>query len=499
MSRITSSAPADAVPAAGLPPWTATSFQFLVLLFVYFALHTILRGYVTETAGIDDCDQIIRTQIWSWGYGPQPPLYTWTLKAFLSVFGFNIYTVTALKELALFGIYLLVYFNARLLTGSPFCAIAAAMAVQFNPSISWESHRELTHSVFTSFFILATIYCYLRTATGSWKWFLLLGLCVAGGTLSKYNYLIFFAALLGAGLTLKEWRSRVLSRGMLLALIVAALLCLPHVWWVWEHRELAFSSMHKFKMGETPSWFAAMAKALPKWGTDLVAHVAPMVCIIGLIFATDWKKARCGTAGDQLLWRMLLWILGIVTAAILLFRVTGFRDRWLQPLFVWLPVLFLALYRQHLTTRRYRIIIGLAGAVAVAVLVIAPGRMLFTERLKKNEILNSPFEVLARDLKTELADVDIVVVGDYRVAGNIRLWFPEKFITSPEFDGLFPVKKGNAAMIWDSSTIERPAPDFVQFAERVTAQKLTADRKHFQEPLKYHRSRTMQLTVARME
>jgi hypothetical protein len=37
------------------------------------ALHVFLRRLVTETAGIDDVDQVLRAQLWSWGYGPQPP------------------------------------------------------------------------------------------------------------------------------------------------------------------------------------------------------------------------------------------------------------------------------------------------------------------------------------------------------------------------------------------------------------------------------------------
>src|SRR5204863_5959642 len=119
------------------------------------------------------------------------PVYTWLLKIFLEAFGYHIYSVTLLKELFIFGIYALTFLNVRCITGSYACAVAAAVAVQFNPSISWESHRELTHSIAASFFVLGAVYALVRlrsTTTGERKFYVLFAVCVALGTLSKYNF-----------------------------------------------------------------------------------------------------------------------------------------------------------------------------------------------------------------------------------------------------------------------------------------------------------------------
>src|SRR5262245_2913605 len=66
------------------------------------ALHVVLRRLVTETAGIDDVDQVLRAQLWSWGYGPQPPLYTWLTKIFLGMFGYSVASMLLLKEILIF-------------------------------------------------------------------------------------------------------------------------------------------------------------------------------------------------------------------------------------------------------------------------------------------------------------------------------------------------------------------------------------------------------------
>ncbi len=488
-----------ASPASGQEPHSSFLFgrHFLFFLLIVSALHILLRGWISETVGIDDADQIVRAQIWSWGYGPQPPLYTWLLKFFLTVFGYNIYAVTALKEIALFGISALAYANARLLTRNTAFSIAAALAIQFNPSIAWESHRELTHSVLTSFFVLTTIYYFLRLLNSrDWKFYILFGISAALGTLSKPNYLFFLAAILGGALTTKEFRAVVLTRRMLVAMVVALVICAPTLHWILEHRELAGSSLHKFKTGEGQ---VTMAKALFKWATDLVAHLGPILGVFALIFFTALTKPKLHTPSDRLLWRTLLWILGLTTISIVLFKVTGFRDRWLQPLFVWVPLLLMGVFREELTTRRYKAILVLGNSILFAVLLIAPGRMLLTERLKKNEILNSPYRQLAQELRPLAQNADAIIVGDYRTAGNLRLWFPEKFVTSPEFADLFPQTQGHAVLIWDNPTGNPPPKLLLKFAESASGKSQATGQTNVQKTLKYHTVRTMQLSVVSLE
>src|SRR2546427_349486 len=176
---------------AGLLP---TRNQFFFILFAYFSIQLLTRTLISETIGIDEADQVVLGQKWSWGYGPQPILYTWLMRVFLGVFGPSVFSLTLLRELFLFGIYILTYFNGRALTGSHAAGIAAAIALQFNPSISWESQRELTHSIIASAMLLGTLLAFLRlqpTRSGAYVAF---GLCGGLSILSKYNGALFYAA-----------------------------------------------------------------------------------------------------------------------------------------------------------------------------------------------------------------------------------------------------------------------------------------------------------------
>src|SRR5204863_5227139 len=125
-------------PPAG-PPRLVTPRQFVVLLAAYFLLQLITKSLVTQAVGIDEADQLVRGQTLSWGYGPQAPLYTWLMTFFLRTFGHSIFSLNLLRELMLFGICLLTYLNARSLTLSHLAGMVAAAALQFHPTIVWES------------------------------------------------------------------------------------------------------------------------------------------------------------------------------------------------------------------------------------------------------------------------------------------------------------------------------------------------------------------------
>src|SRR3989449_10528726 len=161
---------------------------------------------------------------------------------FIRVLGPSVFSLTLLRELLLFGIYALTYLNARLLTRSHVCGVAAAVALQFSPSIVWESQRELNHSILASAMILATLFAFLRLQPGRWSACVALGIFGGLSILSKYNAALFYAALLLSAISLPELRPRVFNRGMAVGLCLTPLVVFPHFWWAFSHREPALSS-----------------------------------------------------------------------------------------------------------------------------------------------------------------------------------------------------------------------------------------------------------------
>src|SRR5437868_3512212 len=61
---------------ASASPWLAGGRAF-ALLGCYFLLQTLFRTLVSDSAELDESEQLLWAQAWQWGYGSDPPLYTW--------------------------------------------------------------------------------------------------------------------------------------------------------------------------------------------------------------------------------------------------------------------------------------------------------------------------------------------------------------------------------------------------------------------------------------
>lgn len=476
-----------------------TPNQFFALLAAYIAVQIITRSLVTEAAGIDEADQLVRGQQWSWGYGPQAPLYTWLMTFFLRTFGSSVFSLALLRELMLFGIYALTYLNARWFAHSHLCGLAAALALQFHPTIVWESQRELTHSIAASLMVLAMLLAFQRLRKEQlWPW-VAFGICAGLATLSKYNAALVCGALLISALSLPSLRQRVLDWRMILALVVSILIVLPNALWAAQHTAEASGSMYKLGIHETMSWPSAVKTGLWVWFETALLHVLPLVALFAVLFCPAFFRAAWRTANDdaKCLCRVFLILNVVIVLSILIFKVTAFKDRWLQPLFIWLPILLVLLVKDSLAGRRLNILLGVGAAITVAMAAVIPGRLFFTEARGRRDVLNAPFRRLAADLAEPLRNADCVIVDGYWLAGNLNLRFPEKRIYSVDLNPP-TTNVANCVLVWDATRRTNAPEALLHFANRQENGKGLSAPLFLEEKWKYHKSKTMRLGVLKV-
>ena len=489
-------------PAASLPRQTArfgtwvaiTPTRLFLLLMGYFGAQAVLRGLVSEAAGIDDVDQILRAQIWSWGYGPQPPLYTWLTRIFLAVFGYNTFSLALLKETLVFAIYALVYAGARQLTKNHVSALVAVALLEFVPSIAWEAHRELTHTVLASALVVATVYSFLRLEPNRSKGYVLFGICGGLGLLTKYNFAIVYVALLLAGVARAP--RTVINPRILLAFLITLAICGPHLSWAWHHRDLVLSSVYKLKIARRGPWWAAAATGLAKFALAIVAHTGVLVVVVAVMFRADLSRFTSLAPGAKVLWHMLLRIIVLVSLGLVVFKVTGPRDRYLQPLFVWLPILLVSPLSECLSGARLAAIMALSATTAALILVICPVRILLSERLQKHEVLTMPMHQLATDLKPLADQADYIITEDHPLAGNLRLQFPRKLVIDPEVGALFPPTTAKTLVVWNAGNRPAPPAELEHFVREFTGRNIMPTAATFEERLTYHHQRTIRVGAA---
>ncbi len=438
-------------------------------LAIYFVVQIIVRTLISTSTHLDESEQLILTQKWALGYGPQPPLYTWIQKLFFRAFGLSIFSLALLKNLLLFLIYALAYWNARFITRSHPCGLVAAASMLFIPQISWEAQRDLTHSVLACVFALAAFALFCRAVEFRRRSdYLAFGICIGLGSLSKYNFLLSLGGLLLAALTVKNLRGAILNRKMLMAAVIGVMIFLPHGVWMVDHWQVASSSSSKFAVQNSGHWVGTTARGLINLLVASVGFVLPVVGILGFVFFRARKSpVEIPIRADfvPLLTRMLAIIMTLVALCVILFHITNFRGRWFQAILVVVPILLATQVRPRLETSRLKWLVGCSLFVAGVVLVLLPGRIVFGERLRHEEPLHFPYAALAAQMKDSLKPETVVVTQDHVLAGNLRLALqPRQVVTTESMDELGPAPQ-YLAFVWSLRKSATPPKGLTDCAE----------------------------------
>src|SRR6266403_1300346 len=310
-----------------------------IALGVYFGLQILTRSLVSNGLQTDEAEQLLLTQDWKWGYGSQPPLYTWILSVLFSGLGIKVFTLSLLKNVLLFGIYVFVFLSAREIFREPKLAALAAAALLLFPNIAWESQRDQTHLVLATMISAATLFAFLRLLkTKSLAWYAVSGALIGLGALSKYNYLFFPVSLLLAALSIPRLRPFIFTWKSLVALAVLAAVTAPHISWFVLNKALAFSQSYKFKIAPAQNGMDVYLQGPLRLVEATCMFVAVPVLIYSPLLYRALRTKRNETAVDEtrLLFRFLLraivFSLLLSLGAILIFRVTFIQYRWEEPL-----------------------------------------------------------------------------------------------------------------------------------------------------------------------
>ena len=395
----------------------------------YFALQSVARLAIPGGLGLDEAEKMVTAQALAWGYGAQPPLYTWLQIGVFALTGEGLAGLSLLKNALLVLTFLGLWSLARQLGADRVTAAAAALGLFLVPAIAWESQRALTHSVLATavavWTMAAAIWAVERGGSARWA---LVGLALGVGLIAKGTYAPLAAGLLIAGAALPWAR----SRGWWIALGVALPVVAGPTLWTVLNWDLASQSVHKFGIEGETSRIGAALVALWQVARVLLSSLAPVVAVFAVTLGlSGWAWTSRTTPGQRLLEASLL--LGMLTVVIagLAVGATGLKGRWLQPLLVFVP-LVLAMRIVPLAERRGVRVLGIAGiAAAVAMAVALPWNLGLGTRNPPHQA--APIACLAA--QAPLGD-GLVLAENTFLGGNLRLADPRLAVTIPAMAGL---------------------------------------------------------------
>lgn len=447
-------APGEA-PVAAL--WRPRTF-FLVL--AGFAVgHILLRLAVSPVLTIDDSREAVFGQTLEWGYLPrQPPLYNWLVWGAFRLFGVGLLGLTVVKYALLVLAYAFLYLSGRRILPDARLAVLGAASLLLMIPIGWVVHADLTHSVAVLAAAAATFHALVRlAASGSPGAYLVLGLALGAGMLSKFSFALFAVALLVAGVTVPEFRARILDRRLLLSLAVAGILLVPYLVWFYGH-EFSLARLYALEVRAElrTGYFRGLAEGLYYIVRVTLYYLAPLGIVLLVLFPEGWRSRAAAdgprATARRLLERFFLAEFGLLLAAALVGGLTYLKFRWMMPAFVLAPLYFFTrLDPARLDGARIQ---RLAAILLLFELGVATGfaaTVYRGDRFGRPSRLNAPYDAVAAELGAAGFTSGTIVAGEGPIGGNLRLWFPRARVVTLESPSYVPpgFGRGQCLIVWE--------------------------------------------------
>jgi len=446
---------------------------------------------------MDETELLVFTQALQPGYGAQLPLYAWLQYLSFSLFGINIVALSLLKYTLLFSTFVCVMEIALKVLKDEMGAAIATLSLFLIPQIAWESYRTLTNTVLATFMAALTLLLFVRTREKPiWTNYCLLGAAAGFGMLSKYNYTIFLIAVIIAGIATPGFRKTVIARKSILSLAVMLLITAPPYAWIMVNLDRATGSMKKLQALDGGSLFKDWAFGFGSLIAAWIGYFWPAL-IVYAVFFFRFKPVRKTTANKeihQLLVRTLIAAFSICSLLILIFKVTYFKERWLQPLLFFLPIFFLYYLGARIDRKRFKGLIAATMVPALLAMLVFSGGVLLASKTGKAMRQSPPYRSMAAQILQNGFNGGTIITVDHRIGGNFRLFFKGSSVLVPGMMEV-PTKSSDPTLVlWNAERSEAPPERLVTYVNKLLEVKLdTSEARYVEKPMLYWKGRTMRL------
>jgi hypothetical protein len=396
------------------------------------AILFVMRAFFFTGTDADDGEQLIYMQSWALGYGARnPPVFTWLIIMVQPIFGVTVAAVVFVKFVLLACCFYLLYRSGLIVLGDRALAALAALSPIALYYVSWDAAFHYTHSIILALAICLTFHQFLvLDRRRDLRSYILFGLGLAFGLLSKYNYLLFLGALLIAVLAERDTRRVVLDRRMLVAAVVAALVAAPHYYWLWQQRIwLSAIAKDRFNPEGPASGVLNLAGVLETFSAAL-NFLLPLALLYLLFFPRAWGPAGFkDTPGAR--YRRILDTLFVAILALTLVGVVAFGAVRVRNHYMFLLILFplLALTRARAAGAGPQAL-NLFGTALLVFAVVVPAGVVIKYAIDPLRSGKAYYHVPYAEFADRIRAAGFsqgTIVGDwfgYPLAGNFRPYFP---------------------------------------------------------------------------
>jgi Dolichyl-phosphate-mannose-protein mannosyltransferase len=266
--------------------------------------------------------------------------------------------------------------------------------------------------------------------------YILFGISIAVGALSKFNYLLFLGGLLIAMTADRDFRRLLLDARMALSGAIGALLASPYYVWLWNHRDWATAlAKDRFTPGGTDNAFINLV-GLGELFVSLLNFVLPLIVFLLVFFPRAWGRPGARDAVSTRYRRLLeltfLAMLAMTLIGVFALDASRIRSHYMFVLILF-PLLVITRVQAAGTSPRP---LNLYASVLIALAVIVPGAVAVKYAIDplrgSKAYYHVPYAVMAAKLR-DAGFTKGTVMGDslgYPLAGNFLPYFPDSRIVN---------------------------------------------------------------------
>jgi 4-amino-4-deoxy-L-arabinose transferase-like glycosyltransferase len=421
-----------------------------IISFLAISLITLSKNALE----LEDAEQAYYSHWFRLGYDDQPPLYTWLQYAFNKIFGVNRISFSILRGFLFAGTLMLLYrFSALRIKDEDKRKLAVLVLVLVPVYIDF-TFRRLSHTSLLCFFIIGTYFCLQRLLNHqSLGNYLLFGVFVGMGLLSKYNYAFF---LLSFGLVVvwdKKLRGIFWNPKILISILISLLLVGPHVYWLLgpEGFQSFLNDSVQEKIGNNEENYDFFIWPLAIYLKGVLALF--ILVILTFILGFFINQIKFNKLKHDWFYKMFLAQFIVLSLFFLVFQGHNVETRWLLPLFIPFTVLLF----EFVSFKNNKKMVSVGFLLFVSVIFVQTIRTPIEKLLKIPSSVHFGFESLADTLKMKYDDYQWVL-PNVTYAGNVRLIYPEKTIVSSD-DYSLPMGVENKKKFISVSIIKSEGPN----------------------------------------
>jgi 4-amino-4-deoxy-L-arabinose transferase-like glycosyltransferase len=440
---------------------------------VFFVAYGLVSALITRAAGpalaLDDVKLNVLTQSLQGGYLPEnPPLFEWLLISVQSLTGPTIWSFVIVKYFLLTIAGAFTFLTARIFLNDARWAGLTAVSLLLTYQIGWNYHQAFTHSTALIAAIAFFWWALARLVrTPGFGAYLMLGVAIGLGMLTKYSFAAAALAAIVAALSLQIGRRALVSAAAAPALAIAAAMLAPHlIWLIADNSQVAAEAGARLADASEPHWRRA-AEGLPNAVWALVAFFLPLTPILLFNFPGVLRSSGRADGLEALPRLATFYGAAFLIGAVVILGIDNMQERYAVA-FMYPGIFWMIGAAKRVATpeaiRRFATIwfatiVAMMGLRIAETVVAGPP---FCKECRQWV----PYDVLGGVIASLEMDGATLVGFEDHTAGNLRRMFPETRVLSAHMPFYTPdgwADGDKCYFIW-SDQLGPPAPEHVTSA-----------------------------------